>query len=108
MANYIANPEDLEYTVLSPTEAVAVIESDICEMKVYRYKAGFEAPRHRHSHDTVKFVLKGKIVVDGEKEVLAGAKYACGSADGDIYYFTAPVDTYLLLLQKPGTERVID
>lgn len=107
MTNYIANPEDLNYTEISSTEAVAVIENDICEMKVYRYKAGFSAPIHRHTGSTVKFVLKGKIIVGGEKEVLAGQFYACGSADNDIYYFTAPIDTYLLLLQKPNTERVL-
>ena len=102
MSNEIMNPEELEYTEISPTESVATIETDICEMKVFRFKAGFSSPRHTHSDSNIKFVLKGKILVNGEKEVVAGAKYACG----DIYYFDVPEDTYLLVLQKPGTKRV--
>ena len=103
MKDSIQNPEELDYEVISEMAAVARIENDICDIFVYRYDQGYEAPRHSHSDTNIKFILKGKILVDGEKEVSAGAKYECG----DIYYFTVPEITYMLVVQKSGTKRVL-
>lgn len=103
MNTVIQYPENLEYTQLTPDSRVATIQNDICDMKVYHFSEGYVAPRHTHSGPNFKFLLKGEILVNGAKEVGTGALYACGS----IYYFTVPKEAYLLVVQTPGTERIL-
>jgi hypothetical protein len=64
------------------------------------YPAGTHIPRHTHTDETLKFILKGHVKFDdGEvKDVMA---YKCDYSHG--YGGDALEDTYMLLLQKPGT-----
>ena len=72
------------------------------------YSAGTKIPDHTHSTDTLHVVLAGKLEahssVSGEKRIYdAAEKYRCGGWE---YRATALEDTYVMLIQAPGTEFI--
>jgi anti-sigma factor ChrR (cupin superfamily) len=96
---------DLEALDFSPSEALpgarsARVPFDPCEAKVMYYPAGITIPRHHHTGDTLKVILQGRIDRP-EGALTPGVLHACGGSEYGPWVVAE--DTYLLLLQAPGT-----
>jgi hypothetical protein len=107
----IKNLENLKYreSALSKEVQVADIASEPFEAKVLFYKKGTKIPPHHHSSETLHIVLEGEIEVEagrqagGTATIKSLGDYKCGGFE---YRGTALRDTYVLLIQTPGTQFV--
>lgn len=96
---------DLEALDFSPSASLPGTQSarvpfDPCEAKVMYYPAGTTIPRHHHTGDTLKVILQGRIDRP-EGALTPGVLHACGGSEYGPWVVAE--DTYLLLLQAPGT-----
>jgi len=99
----IIKPESLNFIASTdvPGAQVASMDCGVCEVKIVKYPAGTQIPKHKHSGETLKAVLKGKLrFSDGD--VPASVMYRCNGEFG--YFGTAVEDTVVLVIQKPGTK----
>src|ERR1700748_2653402 len=83
----------------------APLPFEACEVKVLRYLPGVTIPRHRHSDETLKVVLKGRLERPGEDPIEPMLAYECGGIEYGPW--PKPEDsetTYVLLIQPNGTE----
>lgn len=78
---------------------------DECEARIVRYKKGSEIPKHKHTSETLKFLLRGRIeTVDGEQLVPSIGDYRCGGIQYGPWWVLE--ETYILVLQKKGTKAL--
>lgn len=102
----IRNYKDLPYTALyAGVSASETFVFNGFEAKVIRYEPGAKAPKHNHSGDNLKVILQGGLNFNGEKIGHAGTMYPCKPQDG--YWLEALEETYVLLVQEPGTKTVL-
>lgn len=96
---------DLEYEDLEGIEGAkfARLKFGPCDARVIKYPANTKIPLHKHSGETLKIVLSGKIAFE-DGEIGPGLLYKCDGSYG--YYATVPVETFLLLLQAEGTTTI--
>jgi hypothetical protein len=104
MNNLLITIEDLKFEKLSNDVQMAKVDFNVCEAIVFYYKKGYRIPKHHHSEDTLKVILKGEILINGTERGYIGSLYACKQQEGYMIDFVE--DTYLLLLQKSGTKRI--
>ena len=96
-------PSDLSREVL-----VTSIAKKPFEVKILYYKKGTIAPTHRHSTNTHHILLSGKVRVSRpgkrrHQSVDAIGDYECGKFE---YQLEALTDSYIMLIQKPGTKFI--
>ncbi|TAM01115.1 MAG: hypothetical protein EPN70_20435 [Paraburkholderia sp.] len=102
----IKNYKDLTYTPLyDGVSASETFAFNGFEAKVIRYEPGARAPRHNHSGDNLKVVLQGELRFNGQTTGHVGAMYPCSAQEG--YWLEALPETYVLLVQEPGTKTVL-
>jgi hypothetical protein len=76
-----------------------------CEARIVKYKKGATIPKHKHTSDTMKFVLRGRIeTTDGEQLVPSIGDYKCGGHEYGPWNVIE--ETYILVLQLPGTKAL--
>jgi hypothetical protein len=84
----------------------ATLPFEACEVKVVRYPPGAVIPRHRHSAETLKIVLKGAIQRPDDVPIGPMVAYVCGGYEYGPW--PQPSDeeeaTYVLLIQPNGTQ----
>jgi hypothetical protein len=78
---------------------------EACEIKVVRYQPGAIIPRHRHSAETLKIVLKGRLERPGDVPIESMNAYECGGYEYGPWPQPeeAEESTYVLLIQPNGT-----
>lgn len=110
MSNIIDKLKEMDFvkSALSDDIQVADISARPFEVKILFYAEGTIIPAHTHSTDTLHIVLDGAIEVDssvvGEKRIYKAAEdYECGGWE---YRGVALADTYVMLIQTPGTSFV--
>src|SRR5207244_2886100 len=94
---------DLEALDFSPSEALpgarsAGVPFDACEARVMYYPAGTTIPRHRHTGDTLKVILRGRIDRP-EGALTPGVLHACGGWEYGPWVVAE--DTYALIFRAP-------
>lgn len=78
---------------------------DNCEAKIIKYKKGATIPRHKHTSETMKFILRGRIETpEGEQLVPSIGDYKCGGFEYGPWKVLE--ETYILVLQLPGTKAL--
>ena len=106
MANLFAALKKLKFvnSELSSNIKIAKLVSKPIEVAVLFYRKGVQIPAHTHSSETVHIILSGEleaVVGSGsQRTITALGDYNCGGWE---YRAIARKDTYVLLIQTPGT-----
>jgi hypothetical protein len=78
-----------------------------CHARVVHYPAGSKIPLHRHTRPSVKLLIRGALAIanlDGPAgQATDGTFYWC---DGSIYRGDVLRDSYLLVIDEEGSERI--
>jgi anti-sigma factor ChrR (cupin superfamily) len=86
-------------------DATMKVLFDSCEARLMRYKKGATIPKHKHTAETLKFVLRGRIETLQGEQIIAGiGDYRCGGFEYGPWKVLE--ETFILVLQPPGTVAV--
>jgi hypothetical protein len=102
------DPSQLDYS-----ERNGILAADLglagCAARVVKYAAGDSIPMHFHTHENVKFLLKGAIEFESPDGplglLLDGEIYWCGGV-GSPYRGRVLRDSYLLIVEDAAGKRV--
>jgi hypothetical protein len=76
-----------------------------CEARLMKYKKGAVIPKHKHSSETFKFILRGRIETPGGEQLVPSiGDYRCGGFEYGPWKVLE--ETYILVLQLPGTKAM--